>query len=155
MTRALRRPVAGRRRGGLRRRYAVAAAGAALAVAGLGAWVSPASAEYTWGCTYSYPNTCFGPWGANDFLITMDPDHALWLAGTNNGYPKPKWDGRERYVCGSVWSGGPGTSIPWSCAWREDVYTFPWINGRALIASSLAYSRIALYQVIDYSQNGP
>ena len=155
MTTELRRATARTRRVSVRSRFAIAAAGAALAVAGLGAWASPAGAEYTQGCTYSYPNDCYGPWGANDFLITMDPDRALWLAGTNNGYPKPKWDGRERYVCGSVWSGGPGTSIPWSCAWKEDVYTFPWINGQALIASSIAYQKIALYQVIDYSQNGP
>jgi hypothetical protein len=118
---------------------------------------APASAERVWGCTYSTGSPCYAPWaGAVNFLITMDPDHAIGFlgGGTENGYPAPKYDGVERHVCAAVyWDGG--LTAPWSCTWGENVYTFALSWGQAMISSQVNYSKIALYQDINYTEEGP
>jgi hypothetical protein len=141
-----------------RKRAALLAVGA-LATAG--AFVLPAvpaSAEYYWGCTYSYGNACFShhPEGIN-YLITMDPDKAGYSFGwggiTNNGYPGPKYDGRERCVGSAIWDNGQ--VVPWVAAWGRVIVTYPEAHwGEGMIGTCVEYYEIALYQMVDYSEYG-
>lgn len=134
---------------------------AVAAATAVGAFAIPAtaSAEYYWGCTYSWGSVCFAPRsGGVNYLVTMDPDHARSLTGgapTQNGYPRAREDNRERDVCGAVWNAQVGQSVPWSCSWGQNVYTFPLTGGQGMIGTAVQYYGIALYQVIDYSENGP
>jgi hypothetical protein len=129
------------------------------AIVATAAFAIPASAgaEYYWGCTYSWGSACFAPRaGGVNYLITQDPDHATeWGVPPQNGYPKARWDGRERDVCGGVWNAQVGQNVPWSCSWGQNIYTFPMVGGQGMIGTGVQYYRIALYQVIDFSEYGP
>jgi hypothetical protein len=143
-------------RAAVRRRVLLALS--AVAVSAALAIPASAGAEYYWGCTYSWGSACFAPRsGGVNFLITQDPDHAGEWGGVKpeNGYPPPKWDGRERDVCGGVWNSQVGQNVPWSCTWGQNVYTFPYVSGQGMIGTAVAYYKIGLYQVIDYGEYGP
>jgi hypothetical protein len=136
---------------------ALLAASAALAATAFAVSAAPAGAEYFWGCTYSWEHVCFAPpTGAQNYLVTLDPDHALGIGfySTQNGYPGPKYDGRTRDVCGGVWNGSAGQDVPWSCSWGENAYTFEYAWGKAMIGAGQYYN-IALYQIINWTEPGP
>jgi hypothetical protein len=128
---------------------------AALAVTAVMAVVaSPASAQYALGCTYTWPNACQSPYYNINWLIGDDPRHAH-EAGIfnqlNNGYPPPHEPyGSERYVCVAVVNNGNLLS-GWSCNWGQiNVLYGGYYYGSGWIASTLKYSKIALYEMVDF-----
>jgi hypothetical protein len=142
---------------------AIVAIGAStvLAVSSLAAVApSAAKAEYYGGCTYSWGTPCYIVYGAQNFLITMDPDHAYGLfanAATNNGYKAAKHDGVERDVCGTImYNEGTLSPYPWSCNWGEVVTNYgSGITGYSAIGTGVAYYGIALYEMANYGEYGP
>jgi hypothetical protein len=118
-----------------------------------------AQAEYYGGCTYSWGGPCYIVYGGINYLITMDPDHAASTfanAKPNNGYKVPKYDGKERDVCGTImYHEGTLSPYGWSCGWGEVITTYPGITGYSAIGTGVEYYGIALYQMIDWSEYGP
>jgi hypothetical protein len=143
----------------IKRRIALLAIAALAAMGGAVAAATPASATYYWGCTYSWGHVCFENHAAAIYLLyTMDPDHAIndgFGAGVQNGYPNPKWDGRERCVAGAIWQNGAQV-VPWSGAWGQALVSYGpnGVWGQGMIGSCVEYQNIALYQVVDYGLNG-
>lgn len=134
--------------------------GALVAAAALGLATKAPTAQATYfeekygGCTYSWGAPCYIWTGAMNFLITMDPDHAVELMGaeraTFNGYKKAKHDGIERDVCGTIFAkiGGP-EDYPWTCNWGRTIVTYPETYGISTIGGA-NYSQIALYDVAGW-----
>jgi hypothetical protein len=141
-----------------KKRIALAVITALAATGALASAAAPAQAQYYWGCTYSWGAPCFENHVAGiNFLITMDPDHAVHNfanAPTNNGYKTPKYDGRERCVASAIWYNGRQV-VPWVSNWGQTVVTYPeYITGQGLIGSCVEYYNIALYQMVDYGEYG-
>jgi hypothetical protein len=120
--------------------------------------VSSASAETRYteaygGCTYSWGTPCYIWLGEVNYLITMDPDNASINMGTQytfNGYPRPKRDGVERDLCGTLTPNETGGLIyPWTCNWGETVVTYPPTYGYTAIGGG-NYHNIALYDVAGW-----
>ena len=119
---------------------------------------SAAHAEYYGGCTYSWGSPCYIVYGGMNYLITMDPDHAVSTFGSTkpfNGYKAPKHDGAERNICGTIMY-HPGTLSPfgWSCGWGEVVNTYPTTVGYSAIGGA-EYFGVALYQMVNWGEYGP
>ena len=117
---------------------------------------APASAQWYWGCTYSWGSPCYGQQQWVDFLITQDPDHALksWPGyPTQNGYKQPKHDGIERCVAGSIWGEIHGQEVPWVGGWGQVTQSYQTsYYGFPLIGSCAEYQKVALYQMVDLGQ---
>jgi hypothetical protein len=107
------------------------------------------------GCTYSWGGPCYIWWGAMNYLVTMDPDHAVGVMGearaTFNGYKKAKRDGIERDVCGTIFKAqGSGQEYNWTCSWGEAIATYPESVGWSAIGTGVEYYGIALYDVAGW-----
>ncbi|HEY4427673.1 MAG TPA: hypothetical protein VGN08_05675 [Solirubrobacteraceae bacterium] len=137
-------------------RIALLAIGAVVALAAIAP--GAARAEYYGGCTYSWGTPCYIVYGGINYLITQDPDHAVYSWGSTppfNGYKTAKYDGVERDVCGTIME-HEGTLYPygWTCGWGQFVQTYPGIVGYSAIGGAQYYN-IALYQMIDWGEAGP
>jgi hypothetical protein len=132
----------------------------AIAAITLTAAIAPgaAHAEYYGGCTYSWGAPCYIVYGGINYLITQDPDHAVYAWGSTrpfNGYKTAKYDGVERDICGTIME-HEGTLYPygWTCGWGQVAQTYPGIVGYSAIGGAQYYN-IALYQMIDWGEAGP
>jgi hypothetical protein len=116
---------------------------AVAAPATLGIAAAPARAQRVWGCTNKAGHECVAPWaGYVNFLITQHSDHAVgFIFGMENGYPPPKYDNRERYVCSSMYN---IPSVPWVCQWGQNSRTFPYVYGQAEISLGAGVNGVAV-----------
>jgi hypothetical protein len=141
------------------RRLAVLAAALVVAISSLVAThAATASADYYWGCTYTYPNSCLQPGspGVINRLETMDNQEALTIEpkarAPFNGYKKPEERGTlALQTCGTIYEGG--VTVPWSCSMAANQYYFPeWHWGHGMMGSEIAYSKVSYWQDVNIGE---
>jgi hypothetical protein len=132
---------------------------AALAITALAS--APAQAikeyggEFWWGCTYSWGSPCIEPRyeTAVNYLMTFDSQRAHeFLPGdeTENRYPAPSGDGKERCMSSAVWNGSQ--VAPWVNAWDYVAEAPGGMAGYGMIGTCEPYTDISVYQYVNWGE---